>query len=81
MLNDIENPKFAWRYQIASGLCGPIQCVHTAPQRFLIGAAEKWQLAVVVTIHFSIAIWLRYKGRVTTTAYDKYSVPYHVLRV
>ena len=25
MLNDIENPKFASRYQIASGLCGPIQ--------------------------------------------------------
>ena len=24
MLNDIENPKFASRYQIASGLCGPL---------------------------------------------------------
>ena len=23
-LNDIENPKFASRYQIASGLCGPL---------------------------------------------------------
>ena len=24
MLNDIENPKFVSRYQIASGLCGPL---------------------------------------------------------
>ena len=24
MLNDNENPKFASRYQIASGLCGPL---------------------------------------------------------
>ena len=24
MLNDIENPKFASRYQITSGLCGPL---------------------------------------------------------
>ena len=24
MLNDIENSKFASRYQIASGLCGPL---------------------------------------------------------